>query len=118
MPSLSPVTLADPLLVALNWLVSAATGTIATMVATLGVAVMGMLMLRGHTDWRKSTTTIIGIFVIIGAHAIALGLYSASGAESQAAATQPQPSTQEVPPPKHAPPHVYDPYAGASVPVR
>jgi len=106
----------DPLLDALNWLVAAATGTTATIVAILGISMLGVVMLRGHFEWRRAATAILAIFVIIGAHNIALGLYSSSGAEGQIVTRAG--STHDEPQPKPAPHHDIDPYAGASVPIR
>jgi type IV secretory pathway VirB2 component (pilin) len=68
---------ASPLLAALHWLQDTALGTIATMIAIIAIAAIGLLLLTGRIDWRRGVTTIIGCFVLFGAPTIAAGILSA-----------------------------------------
>ncbi len=117
------LSLADPagssvLIAAVNWLTGAMTGTIATIVATLGIATIGALMLTGRAPVKRGMTTIIGCFILLGASAIVTGLRGSSSGETRYAAT-PIPYPDRMPPPVVVPsPSIsgYDPYAGASLP--
>lgn len=92
-------------------------GTIATTVAIIAVAWMGMLMLAGRLDIRRGLTTIAGCFVLFGASAIAGGIQGAVGGSGELATAYVAPS---VAPPVQPPPprRNADPYAGASVPAQ
>ncbi len=106
------------LVAAANWVRALVTGTPATIVATLAVAAVGLLMLQGRLPLRRGLTVVLGCFVIFGAGAIADGLLRIrDDSVSGDFLAQAPPS---VPPPVTVPaqPQVYDPYAGASVPVR
>ncbi|WP_281253266.1 TrbC/VirB2 family protein [Sphingomonas lenta] len=99
---------------AVDWLRDVLLGSVATSVAVLAVAVVGLLMLSGRVPVRRGATVVIGCFVLFSAAMIADGLLSAARGGGDAAAfppAAPQPAyTPAVP--KPAP---YDPYAGASV---
>ena len=90
-------------------------GTLATTVAIITVAWLGMLMLAGRLDIRRGLTTIAGCFVLFGASAIAGGIQGAvggsGGLETAYVAPPVAPPVQPPPPRRNA-----DPYAGASVP--
>lgn len=118
------VPLTDPtgagaLLAAANWVEALVTGTVATIVATIAVAGVGFLMLQGRMPLRRGVGVVLGCFVIFGAGLIAnalMALATGDGGEMRAAPVPVSaPSTPVAPPPQ---PQVYDPYAGASVPVR
>ncbi len=107
----------SPIAAAVLWLQGTLLGTIATTVAVIAVASVGVMMLTGRIDLRRGATVVLGCFVLFGASSIAAGIQaaamSAGGAEEPAVAHAiAQPSPLALPPP---PDLTYDPYAGASV---
>lgn len=113
--------LADPtgagsLLAAASWARALMTGTAATMVATLAVAAVGVLMLQGRLPLRRGLVVVMGCFTIFGASTIASGLMAVGqqGSGASEVVTSAPSLIRPVTPPQ---PQVYDPYAGASVPV-
>jgi type IV secretory pathway VirB2 component (pilin) len=98
------------------WVSGTLTGSVATVVATLAVAFIGFMMLQGRLALRRGLVVVIGCFLIFGARTIVTGLRNlgpAAGDRQQLAVTP-------IPPAPKAPPQplVYDPYAGASVPIK
>ncbi|HWT13509.1 MAG TPA: TrbC/VirB2 family protein [Allosphingosinicella sp.] len=74
-------TLADPagsgvLVAAVRWLEGTLLGTIATVVAVIAVATVGLLMLTGRINWRYGATVILGCFILFGAASIVAGIQS------------------------------------------
>jgi type IV secretion system protein VirB2 len=74
-------TLADPagsgvLVSAVRWLQGTLLGTVATVVAVIAVAVVGLMMLTGRINWRYGATVIIGCFILFGAASIVAGIQS------------------------------------------
>ncbi len=110
----------DPLVAALGWLQGTLLGTIATTIAIIAVAVIGMMMLSGRINWRNGATVIIGCFILFGAGAIAAGIRSAAsggygrGEEPPPAPYVAPPPPMPVPSPAPTRPANYDPYAGAA----
>ncbi|BBF68407.1 hypothetical protein SBA_ch1_06070 [Sphingomonas bisphenolicum] len=90
------------------------TGSMATAIATLAIAVLGFLMFSGRFDWRRSAATIMGCFLIFGAPIIAGGLMGAAST-NMIAKRQVSEEPLVTPPTPRAPQH-YDPYAGAALP--
>lgn len=124
--SYAPISLADSpagssvLVAAISWLQDVLLGTVATSIAVIAVAAIGFGMLTGRVNIRHGATVVLGCFILFGASTIVNGLrYAASGVGGDTA----PPVIAVAPPP---PPHVqptgapapYDPYAGASVPMR
>ena len=77
-------SLADPagsgvLVSAVRWLEGTLLGTIATVVAVIAVASVGLLMLTGRINWRYGATVVLGLFVVFGAASIVAGIRSAAG---------------------------------------
>ena len=117
-------SLADPpgssvVVAAVMWLQGTLLGTIATTVAIVAIASVGLMMLAGRVNIRHGLTVIAGCFILFGASTIVAGIQSSLAGADQAAA----PATPESPPPMVAaapppPPANNDPYAGASVPPR
>jgi type IV secretory pathway VirB2 component (pilin) len=110
----------DALPMAAHWLQALLLGTIASIIAIVAIAVVGLMMLNGRIDIRRGITVVLGCFLLFGAPVIAAGLL---GAISENAA-QPTPYTAEpgstnpsprMPGPSRTP-APYDPYAGASMP--
>jgi type IV secretory pathway VirB2 component (pilin) len=117
-------SLADPLgsspvVAALLWLQHTLLGTIATTVAIIAVAWVGVMMLSGRVNLRHGVTVILGCFLLFGATSIAAGIQSTAMGESEPGS--PVQASLAPPPPVAIPPGPrpqYDPYAGASVPAR
>jgi type IV secretion system protein VirB2 len=61
---------------AVRWLEGTLLGTIATVVAVIAVASVGLLMLTGRINWRYGATVIIGCFILFGAASIVAGIQS------------------------------------------
>ena len=114
--SLSDPTGMSPLSAAVTWLESTLLGTIATTVAIIAVASVGIMMLAGRIDLRHGATVALGCFVLFGASSITAGIRYAA----QNIASEPPPQAEVASAPIVIPPRRpnYDPYAGASVPPR
>lgn len=117
-------SLADPggsgtLVAAVQWLQGTLLGTVATTVAVICVATIGLMMLSGRVDLRRGASVVIGCFILFGASGIAAGIQSVAGTDAV-----PREAVFEaelwVPPPLPPPPSAgpADPYAGAAVPAR
>lgn len=63
---------------AVRWLQGTLLGTVATVVAVIAVAVVGLLMLTGRINWRYGATVILGCFILFGAASIVAGIQSAA----------------------------------------
>lgn len=126
--SYAPTSLADSpagssvLVAAISWLQDLLLGTVATSIAVIAIAAIGFGMLTGRVNIRHGATVVLGCFILFGASTIVNGLrYAASGVGGDTA-----PPVVVVAPPPPPPPRVqpsgvpapYDPYAGASVPIR
>lgn len=125
--SLASAALSDPLaespfLSASKWIEGTLLGPLATSVAVIAVATLGLMLLTGHASIRRGVTVIVGCFLLFGSAAIADGIRLAlgmgAGEPVTPAETSGGPSPLEVvatpaPLPTQAP---YDPYAGAAVP--
>jgi type IV secretory pathway VirB2 component (pilin) len=118
--------LADPgsgaLVAAVRWLQATLLGTVATIVAVICVATVGLMMLSGRIDLRRGASVVVGCFVLFGASAIAAGIRSVADSGSAPAEpayrVEPWLPPPPPPPPQPAPPAASDPYAGAAVPTR
>lgn len=102
------------------WAQGAALGTVATTVAVIAVAAIGLLMLSGRLELRRGITVVFGCFLLFGASSIAAALAGLTGADrrpGQPVAPDPGPLSSRLPS-SAPPPSAYDPYAGASVPMR
>ena len=72
---------ADPqgsgaILGAARWIQGTLLGTVATVVAVIAVAVVGLLMLTGRINWRYGAIVILGCFILFGAASIVAGIQS------------------------------------------
>ena len=77
-------TMADPqgsgvIVSAVRWLEGTLLGTIATVVAVIAVASVGLLMLTGRINWRYGATVILGCFILFGAASIVAGIQATAG---------------------------------------
>lgn len=110
----------NALLAAARWIEALLFGPLATSVAVVAVASVGLLMLSGRVNVRRGLTVILGCFILFGAGAIAQGLRGGVAMASEGA-VQPAPPPSSAPtsperltiPPTDPPPA--DPYAGASL---
>jgi hypothetical protein len=116
------------------WLQNTLLGTVATTVAVICVATVGLMMLSGRIDLRRGGSVVVGCFILFGASSIAAGIQGfAAGAPTSAdPVLQVEPWAAPAPPvqaplPLASPPDPYglappaapaDPYAGAAVPAR
>ena len=113
-------SLADPpgssvIVAAVSWLQGTLLGTLATTVAIIAVATMGLMMLAGRVNLRYGASVVVGSFILFGATSIVAGIQSSVGGTELAAApyAPPPPPAPELPPARTNP----DPYAGAAVPA-
>lgn len=99
------------------WIQSLLTGSVATAIAVVAIASVGLLMLSGRVDLRRGGRVILGCFVVFGAAILAKGLLGVTETGSQtrstdrvviAAAPLSQPTSVSQPP-------ISDPYAGAAL---
>lgn len=107
---------------AVQWLQNTLLGTVATTVAVISVATVGLMMLSGRVDLRRGASVVLGCFILFGASSIAAGIRSVATGDpaSPEAAYSVEPWLPPQPP---APPPVRrpapaDPFAGAAVPNR
>jgi hypothetical protein len=105
---------------AVQWVEGTLLGTLATSVAVICVAAVGLMMLSGRIDVRRAASIFLGCFILFGAPTIAAALHALAGGDGPApAASEPAyVPPPYVPPPPPPPPRNPDPYAGASVPQR
>lgn len=116
-------SLADPggssaLVGAVDWLQGTLLGTVATTVAVISVAAIGLMMLSGRVDLRRGASVVLGCFILFGASGIAAGIQSLAGGDG--APRQAVLEAEYRPPslPVSPPVTPTDPYAGAAVPTR
>ncbi|MFK0300649.1 TrbC/VirB2 family protein [Brevundimonas sp. NPDC090276] len=104
-----------------QWVQELLLGPVATSIAVIAVASLGLLMLSGRMNIRRAATVIVGCFILFGAASIAQGLHGVSLAFT-GKAPRPQSILAPLPPsidalssqPKQTDGPA-DPYAGASV---
>ena len=128
--SYSSPSLGDPggsgaVVAAVQWLQNTLLGTVATTVAVICVATVGLMMLSGRVDLRRGAGVVLGCFILFGASSIAAGIRSVAAGDSVPVQGdfQVEPWTIPAPPvtgpPAQPPPTApADPYAGAAVPTR
>jgi len=59
---------------ALAWIQGTLLGSVATAIAVIAVASVGLLMLTGRMNWRFGATVVLGLFILFGASAIVGGI--------------------------------------------
>ena len=80
-PAMAAASIGDPagsgvIVSAVRWLEGTLLGTVATVVAVIAVASVGLLMLTGRINWRYGATVILGCFILFGAASIVAGIQS------------------------------------------
>lgn len=108
---------------AVQWLDATLLGTLASAIAVIAVACVGLLLLSGRVDVRRAGQVVLGCFILFGASSIAGGIIDAinggpARAEVEAAPLPPPPAYPAVPARASLPAAPYDPYAGAAMPTR
>lgn len=106
------------ILAATQWVSSTLLGSLATSIAAIAIAWVGLMMLSGQIDLRRGLTVVLGSFILFGAPSIARGLRGLNGevvSEGQRYVKPALPSAAALPPAPPSPPNSYDPYAGASL---
>ena len=103
--------------VASEWVQATLLGSLATAVAVIAVATVGLLLLTGRVNLKRGLTVIVGCFILFGASSIAKGFRGAASSVTNAStdslsAAPLQPTALQLPPPA---PAQEDPYAGASL---
>lgn len=63
---------------AVRWLQGTLLGTMATVIAVIAVATVGLLMLTGRINWKHGATVVLGCFILFGAAAIVAGIKSSA----------------------------------------
>ena len=99
---------------AVEWVQQLFLGQIATALAVIAIALIGVQLLTGRLVWRDGARVVLGCFILFGAPAIARGFMAAArdaGGVSYLAPVRSAPALTIVP--KQSP--QFDPYAGASV---
>lgn len=102
---------------AAEWIEAALLGNVATGLAVLAIAGLGLLALQGKMPVGRGFRVLLGCFILFSAGTIAAGLMGLAQSSRQAVQAVPIPSPAPVPPLPTAPPANPDPYAGASVPM-
>jgi type IV secretory pathway VirB2 component (pilin) len=101
---------------AASWLQGAMLGSVATIVAVLAVAAVGVGLFTGRLNIRRGLTVVVGCFVLFGSTVIAhalITLVETPASDRILAAAEVAPSPLSALPKSEPVP--YDPYAGASV---
>lgn len=111
------------LVAAVQWLQNTLLGTVATTVAVICVATVGLMMLSGRIDLRRGASVVLGCFILFGASSIAAGIRSVATGDYAPAppAFEVEPWLPPPPPPPQPPTRPAapaDPFAGAAVPTR
>ena len=105
---------------AVSWVEATLLGSVATAVAIVVVASLGLLFFLGRVPGRRAIEVVFGCFILFGASSIASGIMrSLHGSESASGAFSSLPPPPPAEPAVQTPsPQPYDPYAGAAVPPR
>lgn len=116
--STGAATHGSALLNAAQWIETTIQGPIATGIAVLAIAAVGLMMLTGRLALRKGLFVTLGCFLMFGAPAIARGLFvSATSLAGNDSPPAPLVPIGASPPPAavQSNPQISDPYAGAAL---
>ena len=105
---------------AVAWIQEVALGTVATTIAIIAVAGIGLVILSGRLALRRGIAVVLGCFILFGAAGIAATLTNIGGVSmgtNEISASDSSPLAQQVSASPPSAPADYDPYAGASVPT-
>lgn len=91
-------------------------GTLATTLCVIAVAILGLLLLSGRLQVRRSVEVVLGCFLLLGAGLLAVQLQQlASGAAGAGTTGSEQVIVRAPAEAAPLPPANYDPYARASL---
>jgi type IV secretory pathway VirB2 component (pilin) len=114
--SLSDPPPASAITSAANWVGDLLFGPLATAIAVIAIAWIGLAMLSGRIDIRKGLSVLLGCFLLFGAQRIAEGLRLASLGDGVTPIPIAPPPPNYIKPPRRADTtNAFDPYAGAAV---
>lgn len=102
---------------AVDWIESSLTGSVATSIAVIALALSAIAMLQGRVDIGRLGKVALGAFILFGSPFLASELVRSLSSRDPIDAQIASAGPSLLPPPtipKNAP--VNDPYAGASVP--
>ena len=108
------------LVAAMSWLQQTMLGPLATTIAVIAVASVGLMVFSGRLNIRYGINVIVGCFIVFGASAIGSGIQSFSGRGEVGELARESlwtPAPTALPPPAPEDPAAADPYAGASAPA-
>lgn len=101
---------------AADWVSNLLFGPLATAIAVIAIASIGIALMTGRIDLRRGLSILIGCFLLFGARGLADGLRStATDNEKSVVSTAPPPPTFPNPTPSSSNTNAFDPYAGAAV---
>lgn len=103
---------ASAIVAAVRWLEGTLLGTIATTIAVIAIASLGLMMLAGRIELRRGAIMVCGCFILFGATGIVQGLRAAAAGQSSTPLAAIDPSPPIIVPVVE---RNYDPYAGASL---
>lgn len=102
------------ILAAIHWLTALVQGSVASSIAVIAVASVGLLMLTGRLELKRAGHVILGCFLLFGASAVAQGIAGAvHGSVVSTDAAPPLYHPPAAPVLKAATPSSNNPYAGA-----
>lgn len=68
-----------PIVGAVDWLQGTLLGNVATAIAVIAVAAVGVMMLTGRINWKYGASVVLGLFILFGAASIVGGIRSVAG---------------------------------------
>jgi type IV secretory pathway VirB2 component (pilin) len=114
--SLSDAPPVSAISTAANWVSNLLFGPLATAIAVVAIASIGLALMSGRIDLRRGLSVLIGCFLLFGARGLTDGLRSAAmDNEKSVVSTAPPPPTFSNPKPSSSNTNAFDPYAGAAV---
>lgn len=119
--SLQQASLTEPppasaIAAAADWVGNLLFGPLATTIAVIAIAWVGLAMLSGRIELRRGASVVFGCFLLFGAKGIADGLLNSAtheGSPAVAAMTPPPDYVRALP--ENGTTNAFDPYAGAAV---
>jgi type IV secretory pathway VirB2 component (pilin) len=114
--SLSDAPPVSAISTAADWVSNLLFGPLATAIAVIAIASIGIALMSGRVDVRRGLSVLIGCFLLFGARGLADGLRSAvTEREQYTRANAPPSPVFSKPPPSSSNTNAFDPYAGAAV---
>jgi type IV secretory pathway VirB2 component (pilin) len=98
-----------------DWTTGLLGGSLATSLCVIAVAILGLLLLAGRLQVRRSVEAVLGCFLLLGAGLMAGQLQELALRTGAAGASEEQIILPRAQPTQPPPPARYDPYAGPSL---